>query len=480
MGISLDFVDVNILHNGVLGYISDVFGNLAEGAFVVDRQAKLLWANEQYLKFLGITDRERVIGTPISDLVENTLMPLVVQTGKSIPFDIIQVRGRWVVVSRFPIMDAGNNVIGGVCFVLADNLEPLTSIIGRVHSLQETLTHTKPKSGKVRLPKYNFSQIIGNCPQILEVKRQARQAAASDSTVLLHGETGTGKEVIAQAIHSASRRALNNFVGINVAAVPEDLMEAEFFGVAPGAYTGANPKGRVGKMALANSGTLFLDEIADMPIRMQVKLLRVLQERELEPVGSNTVTKLNIRLIAASSKDLYQLVEHGEFRADLYYRLNVVPIYVPPLRERIEDIPLLVNALLEDVCKTMEMPLKAIDQSALDFLQSRTWPGNVRELRNIIERACVLSVGSVIGKKDLISLENEKRFFSPPPMSAATSLSTMSDLSTEPELPNSVANLEKNLIVRTLGQTQGNKMLAAKKLGISRSNLYKKLEQYNL
>jgi transcriptional regulator with PAS, ATPase and Fis domain len=287
---------------------------------------------------------------------------------------------------------------------------------------------------------------------------------------LLSGETGTGKEMIAQAIHAASLRSSHNFVGVNVAAVPEDLMEAEFFGVAPGAYTGANPKGRIGKLALANGGTLFLDEIGDMPIRMQVKLLRALQEREIEQVGSNAVTKLNIRLIAASSQDLSQLVKRGEFRADLYYRLNVIPIYMPPLRARIEDIPLLVDALLEDVCKAIGVPLKEMDPAALVFLQSQSWQGNVRELRNVLERACVLSSGPVIGKEDLVLLEQEQ----PAALHAAGALPALSTL------PRSVANVEKELIVQTLDETRGNKMLAAKKLGISRSNLYKKLEQYNL
>lgn len=470
MGISLDVIDISSLRHSVLGHISDIFSHLAEGAFAVDQHANIIWANEEYLKLLGVSDQTDVIGMPITDLVENSLMPLVVRTGKSIPFDLIEVNQKWLVVSRFPIIDDENSVMGAVCFVLANNLEPLTTIVGRIHGLQEELKHTKSKFEKVRHAKYNFSQIIGNCPKIADVKRQARRAATSDSTVLLNGETGTGKELIAQAIHATSLRASQNFVGINVAAVPEDLMEAEFFGVAPGAYTGANPKGRLGKIALANGGTLFLDEIADMPIRIQVKLLRALQEREIEPVGSNVVTKLNIRLIAASSKDLFELVKRGQFRADLYYRLNVIPIYIPPLRERIEDIPLLVDALLEDICKSIGVSLKELDQSALDYLQSRSWPGNVRELRNIIERACVLSADPVISSGDLIALEKEACMLFSPAKPAAPSSTLIS----------SVASVEKEMIAQMLGETRGNKMLAAKKLGISRSNLYKKLEQYNL
>ena len=186
---------------------------------------------------------------------------------------------------------------------------------------------------------------------------------------------------MAQAIHAASRRANRHFVGINVAAIPEDLMEAELFGVRYGAYTGADKKGRVGKLALAHGGTLFLDEVADMPLQIQVKLLRALQEREIEALGSNCVTQVDVRVIAASSRDLVALVNEGKFRADLYYRLNVVPLTIPPLRGRVDDIPLLCEVLIEDICKTQSIGVKEISNEAVTKLQAHNWPGNVRELR---------------------------------------------------------------------------------------------------
>jgi transcriptional regulator with PAS, ATPase and Fis domain len=461
---------LDTLRHGALGYVSDVFSNFAEGAFIVDQHANVIWANEKYLKLLGVDKQECVLGKPITSLVRNSMMPVVVQTGKSIPFDIIEVGHRWVAVSRHPILDKTNKVLGGMCLILANDLDPLSAPIERIHAIQEGLKNSKAKFDRVRQSKYYFSQIIGNCQNIVEVKQQAMRVAASDSTVLLIGETGTGKELIAQAIHAASPRAAHNFVGVNVAAIPSDLIEAEFFGVAPGAYTGASPKGRAGKMALANGGTLFLDEVADMPLSMQVKLLRALQEREIEPVGSNTVTKLNIRLIVASSKDLFQLVKAGKFRADLYYRLNVIPIQIPPLRERLDDIPLLVEAMLEEICRAAGTPLKTLDHRVLDFLRSKFWSGNIRELRNVIERAFVLSSESVIGMKDF-SIFTGQEYVS------ATSLEYTT---TQSKLTNSISHVEREMIAKILGETQGNKMLAAKRLGISRSNLYKKIERYEL
>ncbi|MFA7506457.1 MAG: sigma 54-interacting transcriptional regulator, partial [Burkholderiaceae bacterium] len=209
-----------------------------------------------------------------------------------------------------------------------------------------------------------------------------------NTTVLLVGETGTGKELVAQAIHAASARASRPFIAINVAAIPETLLESEFFGVAPGAFTGAERRGRDGKLALADTGTLFLDEIADMPLALQAKLLRVLQEREFEPLGSNRMRQVDIRVIAATSVDLGRRVEEGRFRSDLYYRLNVLPIPLPPLRERRADLEALCEYLLEQLGLEHEMLPKELDADALALLEAYPWPGNVRELRNVLERAC--------------------------------------------------------------------------------------------
>ncbi|CAN5504696.1 sigma-54-dependent transcriptional regulator HbcR [soil metagenome] len=463
--------EVKAIRDKALYSLHELFDQLAEGAFVVDQHSRITWANTRYLDFLGITDanaRVAVIGKHIAEVVPTTLMPQVVKTGISIPFDIIDVNGKFVAVSRFPIKDEAGDVIGGFCFVLFDNLQPLRPVIARISQLQEELETTKVKLERVRRSKYNFSQFVGTSSGATDVKQQAKRAASSDSTVLLLGESGTGKELIAQAIHAASLRAGGNFVGINVAAVPEDLLEAEFFGAAPGAYTGAGPKGRVGKMALANGGTLFLDEIADMPLQVQVKLLRALQEREVEAIGSNTVTRLDIRIIAATSRDLSAMVKQGKFRADLFYRLNVLPIYIPPLRERSADIPLLVDALLEDVCKMLGIALKEMDASAISFLQMQSWPGNIRELRNTIERVCVLNSAAILTESDFRS------FFGVSSIQAETESIDRSNFH------QSVQAMEKEMVLEAIIKANGNKTLAAKLLGISRSNLYIKLESFEL
>jgi transcriptional regulator with PAS, ATPase and Fis domain len=231
-----------------------------------------------------------------------------------------------------------------------------------------------------------------------EAKRRGRRGAASDSPVLLLGETGTGKELLAHAIHAASARAHKAFVSINSAAIPETLLEAEFFGTAPGAFTGAERKGRSGKLQLAEGGTLFLDEIGDMPLALQSKLLRVLQEKEYEPVGSNQMLRSDVRIIAATSIDLQAAMARGAFRADLYYRLNVLPIEVPPLRERLEDLPALCEAILAELGSQYEL-----EPEAQALLGRHGWPGNIRELRNVLERATLLADQPRLNVADLIA-----------------------------------------------------------------------------
>ena len=300
---------------------------------------------------------------------------------------------------------------------------------------------------------------------VLEVKRQARRAAQTGATVLLLGETGTGKELLAHAIHAGSARADRPFIGVNLAAVPETLLEAEFFGVAPGAYTGAERKGRDGKFRLADGGTMFLDEVGDMPIALQAKLLRALQEQEIEPLGSNTVIKVDARVIAATSRDLRALVADGRFREDLYYRLNVLPIRLPALRERFGDLEALAESLLEGIAVRTGMPQRELAPSALAVLASHRWPGNVRELRNVLEQAAMLTDNARLSGEDFaaILLRAGERIDAPVPAQTLR------------PLPQLIAELERSSIESALAATGGNKVSAAKMLGISRATLYERL-----
>ncbi|KPU90584.1 hypothetical protein APR50_41605 [Variovorax paradoxus] len=465
--------DLASIRGQALQSFFELFGQLAEGAFVVDRDSKVIWANARYLAFIGLEPDRPVVGQHISTVVPTTRMPEVVETGRSIPFDVIEVNNRWAVVSRFPIKNDEQEVIGGFCFVLFDEIDPLRPMLARIQQLQSELERTRSKLNQLRRTKYEFSHFVGSSPQAAQVRRSARQVAATDSTVLLLGETGTGKEMVAQGIHAASRRARQNFIGVNVAAIPEELMEAEFFGSAPGAYTGAHPKGRTGKMMLADKGTLFLDEIGDMPMRIQVKLLRALQEREIEPIGGNTVIPLDLRVIAATSRDLRQLVETGQFRADLYYRLSVVPIQIPPLRERLEDLPELVDLLLAELCATLGMREKDVAPDALARLARFGWPGNVRELRNVLERACVVS-------GDASELRAEHMLLNDGARPAAVAASTATVAPARHDLHAAVNETEQKALLHALQETRGNKLLAARLLGISRSTLYNKLKQMAL
>ncbi len=235
-----------------------------------------------------------------------------------------------------------------------------------------------------------FEQLIGNSSALETVLEQVELVAPADSTVLIQGETGTGKELIARAIHNISSRCGHSFVKMNCAAIPLDLLESELFGHEKGAFTGAIAR-RIGRFELADKGTLFLDEVGDIPLALQPKLLRVLQEQEFERLGSTQTHQVNVRLVAATNRDLMEMVKRGEFRSDLYYRLNVFPVLLPPLRERSEDIPALVKHFVEIFCRRMGKQIEHIPQETMSALSSYSWPGNIRELQNLIERAVILS-----------------------------------------------------------------------------------------
>ena len=320
--------------------------------------------------------------------------------------------------------------------------------------------------------------LVGVSGATERAREQIAMAAASELPVLLLGETGTGKELLAHAIHAASARAAKPFVGVNIAAVPDTLLEAEFFGVAPGAYTGADRKGRDGKFKLAHGGTLFLDEIGDMPLPLQAKLLRVLQEQEVEPLGSNQVQHVDVRVIAATSRDLAAMVRAGTFRADLYYRLNVLPIRVPPLRERLADLESLADALADDIARRSGMPHKSLAVDALELLARQPWPGNIRELRNVLEQASLMTDDLVLGARHFAAVLGTPDAISAPlpaPPAEPAASAAAPRVAGVKSLPQAVAELEAQAIREALQATGGNKLAASRLLGISRATLYEKL-----
>ncbi len=448
--------------------VESLFDDLAascEGVLAVDRDARIVWIDDKYQALLGLEGE--VIGRVVEEVIPNSLMRQVVQTGEPRLLDIMEFSGRWFVVIRLPFRDGEGQVQGAIGFVLYDKAEYLKPLFAKFSKLQEDLKRTRKELAGERRAKYTFSQFLGNSEVVREVKRLARRAAQMDSTVLLLGETGTGKELLAHAIHAASTRAPQPMVSVNVAAIPDTLLEAEFFGVAPGAYTGADRKGRQGKFQLADGGTLFLDEIGDMPLSMQTKLLRALQEKEIEPLGSNRVVRVDVRIIAATSRDLASLVRSGHFRADLYYRINVVPITLPPLSRRAEDVGILAEAIL-DRLRIRGVGPRELDAGAIALLSAHDWPGNVRELHNVLERVCTLTEAPVLTAEHFAAILPPA---AAPSVAAATAPSS---------LATAVAQAERAAIATALGHTGGNRSAAAKLLGISRASLYERMAALEL
>ena len=306
--------------------------------------------------------------------------------------------------------------------------------------------------------KLGLENIIGNSPAMQKVFRMVRQSAPTDATVLLEGPSGTGKELVARAIHALSPRAKGPFVAVEFAAIAPSLLESELFGHEKGAFTGAVAR-RIGRFEAANHGTIFLDEISEMPLELQVKLLRVLQEREFQRVGSNDNIKTDIRIVAATNRDLAAYVRDGKFREDLYYRLNVIDMRLPALKDRAGDIPLLANSFLKEF--EGKFGKKTISSDAMKMLEAYSWPGNVRELRNAMENMCVLSTSGEIGVGDIP--ENIARGGG----TAASASGTLDDV-------------EKAQILAMLDEVGGNRTEAAKRLGISRRTIYRKLEEYGI
>ena len=417
-------------------------------------------------------------------------MRRVLETGQPVLIDLLTNKAGTFVVSRIPLRDDADRVIGAIGIVLFDHPETtLPPLISKFALLQRDLDDARRELASQRSrslavagegerrAKYTIASFVGSSPAAAEVKRQARRAAQSSSPVLLLGETGTGKELLAHAIHAASSRARGPFVSVNIAAVPDTLLESEFFGVAPGAYTGADRKGRDGKFKLADGGTLFLDEIGDMPQNLQAKLLRALQEGEIEPLGSNKLVPFNVRILAATSRDLATLVREGRFREDLFYRLHVLPVRVPPLRERPGDVPALVEVLGEDLALRNGTAPPELLPDALALLAAQPWRGNIRELRNVLEQAVMRSDAHCIDAEQLRTILREAGVEPAAPVteaSRADAAARQDDLLRP--LAVQVAELERRAIAAAMAANGGNKLATSRQLGISRATLYGRLD----
>lgn len=353
------------------------------------------------------------------------------------------------------------------------NLDEVELLLHRAAHTVELEAENKQLVSQLQ-PVHGLDRMLGDSPQMQEIFNRIRQVAPSTATVLITGETGTGKELVAKAIHSLSTRKNEKFVAVNCAALSPQLMESELFGHEKGAFTGAVQR-RIGRFEEADGGTLFLDEIGEIDIPTQVKLLRVLSERTIERVGSNAPIAVNVRLVTATNRDLEAMVNEGTFRLDLYQRLNVISLHLPPLRERSGDIVLMANAFVKELCQTNHKDDKHLSRSALELLRQYTWPGNVRQLRTAIEHGVVMSEGESIQVRDLPEYMQQARPLPTPMQPSSGNQHTYFELDSTPSL--NLQYVEQQTILKALHLTGGNRSAAAALLGINRRTLQRKMAE---
>jgi transcriptional regulator with PAS, ATPase and Fis domain len=444
--------------------LENIFEQAYDGVMVVDCQGIITRITNTYCRFLNI-EQEDAIGRHCTEILPTSRMHIVAQTGHAEVGEVMDINGKEAMVMRLPLRENGK-LIGAVGKVMFRDVQDLRTLAEKLDLLENKLKFYEKELKHYQKFRYTFSNIIGNSPAILRAKALAEKAALGKSTVLLRGESGTGKELFAHAIHAAGLRHDQPFVRVNCGAIPAELLEAELFGFEEGAFTGAKKGGKSGKFELANKGTIFLDEIGDLPLGMQAKVLRVLQEKEVERVGSNRLQQLDIRVIAATHRDLEKMMTAGEFRRDLYYRLNVFTVTIPPLREREKDVLQLSDHLLTKFRRELGSSLKKLDRWVVELFQLYAWPGNVRELQNAIERAINVAEDEVIHLDDL-------------PLYLQDLEGRRANTSLQP-LALELADAERRAILKALKTANGNKSKAAEYLGIHRTNLYRKMEKFGL
>ncbi|WP_462409772.1 sigma-54 interaction domain-containing protein [Neobacillus sp. Marseille-QA0830] len=445
-------------------YQKQITEHLEEGYLTMDKKGTITFLNQRGSEILGIKS-EQIIGKYYADGLAN-FQPSPLETLKSgkmwvnREFFIERPEGKLhLMLSVIPMFDEYHVPIG-----LVLTFKEITIVLKKAGNLVNI--H----------PVFQFEDLIFKSVTMQKLVKVAKEAAKTESNILIEGDSGTGKELIAQAIHNHSRRKGKPFVVIDCSSIPRDLVETELFGYVDGAFTGAKKGGMLGKFEVANGGTVFLDEIGEMPIDIQVKLLRVIQTRSITRVGGHDPIPSNIRIIAATNRTLEEEVKNGNFRLDLFYRLNVIHLIVPPLHEREGDIPLLARTLLEIAAKRSNRKSPSISQAVMNVFEEYIWPGNIREMENVLERALLMAHDQI----DLVHLPNHLLQEALAENSKQMNRNILKEDITDGQAVESLSSFEKKLIISTLKSVNGNKSLAAKKLGISRSNLYDKLIKYEI
>lgn len=441
-----------------------IFNSIYNGAMVTDADGYITHFNKPYGQFLGLNPEEQ-IGKYCLDAIENSRMHIVAKTGRPEINQSHYIMGQNMVVQRIPIKKNGK-VIAVFGQVMFKDIQDVRKLAKRLSLLESKVKLYEQELMNLRSTRYTLDSIIGKSKAILSLKKEALNASATKYPVLLTGESGTGKELFAQGIHHASSRKLHPFVRINCSAIPKDLMESELFGYERGAFTGARSSGKLGKFELAHNGTVFLDEIGDLPLQMQPKLLRVLEEKEFERIGGTSSIHSNFRLIAATNQNLEKMLEKGLFRKDLFYRLHVISLHIPPLRKRKVDVGVLSRHLLKQMTQEANLDEIDLDSEAEQVLKNYGWPGNVRELSNVLERTLSSFSGRTIRVHDLpfyINRSNKK-----------------AENHQYGTIREAAAKAEIDVIRKALADTGYNKARAADMLGIHRTILYKKIRRYNI
>lgn len=446
----------------ILNTIAD---NDYEGVIYVDAGGIVKFISQGYADFLNI-NRDDVLGRYINDVVPQSSLMDVMRTGRPQYGDVWEINGQHVLVHRWPIIRDGRVVgcLGKSLF--KDELSLAREFIRKVKWLEDEIAYYRDELEKERGARYGLDEIIGKSEVISKLKEKVARVAKTNSTVLITGESGTGKELLAHAIHNISPRRNRPFVRINCTSIPEDLLESELFGYEEGSFTGAKKGGKIGKFELAQGGTILLDEIGDMNQTMQAKLLRVLQEREIERIGGNKPIQIDVRVIASTNRNLEEMIGANLFRQDLYYRLNVVLLWTPPLRSRKEDIRLLTDYLINKLNDSLNTVTRGVTPETLQTFELYDWPGNVRELKNLLEQAINLSDSEYLTPDDFPIL-----------MKRLSKQRARTDVK---YLSCAIDEAEKEILAAALKKAGYNKTEAARMLNIHRSVLYRKLEKHKL
>lgn len=455
--------DINIFGLQDNMILDILLNEMEEAIVVVDNKANIIKLSSAYAEFLGV-DADAVVGKPCVEVIDNSRMHIVLETKKPEIAQIQDIKGNKMIANRIPIIRNGK-VLGAVGRVLFKSTDELVDLYNQLDDIKKELAFYEGRFQQLNKASFTVDDIIGKSPEIMAIKDTIEKVSRSKSNILIHGESGTGKEIVAQSIHNCRHASEKSpFVSVNCAAIPADLIEAELFGYEEGAFTGAKKGGKIGLFQAAKGGTLFLDEIGEMPLQLQVKLLRVLQERTVRRVGSRTLEPIDISVIAATNRNLEKMISEKTFREDLYFRLNVISITTPPLREHLDDIPELADYILRKMSGKSNILIKGVSRDAMRLLKMYSYPGNVRELENILER----SANYADSGKNIETWHLPTSVTGKPRHADVRPLAESMDIS------------EKAYLTAALNASKGKKTLAAQKLGISRTTLYEKLTKHNI